>query len=80
MTRIQRKLSFEEWIDKMGIDTLASRLAVDRKTILHWRARRCDPRVDYMRRMKRMSQGQLGYEQMIDRATPTNTVARGAQR
>jgi hypothetical protein len=60
-------LSFEDWIDHIGVDELALILDVTRATVLHWRAGRCDPRVDHMRRIKKMTRGVMGYEQMIDR-------------
>lgn len=63
----QGVLSFEDWIDHVGVDELAAILDVTRATVLHWKAGRCDPRVDHMRRIKRMTRGTIGYEQMIDR-------------
>lgn len=68
--------TFERWIEKKGVDYLAQRLDVHRATILHWKAGRCDPRVEHLRLLKRLSRGMLSYEQMIDRPTPTNRGAR----
>lgn len=63
----RRGPTFEDWIDHVGVDVLAGILKVTRHTVLHWKAGRCDPRVDHMRRIKKMTRGVIGYEQMIDR-------------
>lgn len=82
--RLQKKntptRTFEEWIDEKGVDVVARYLGVHRASVNHWRAGRCDPRVDYLRRLKRWSKGELSYEQMIERATPTNSQLRNVRR
>lgn len=72
MTR-KKRVTFEEWIDLKGVHWVAEQLGVTRFTVLGWRARRADPRVDAMRRIKRLTRGLIGYEQMIERDTPTNS-------
>lgn len=75
----KNRITFEEWIERKGVHWVAKQLGVTRFTVLGWKARRADPRVDAMRRIKRMTRGEIGYEQMIDRDTPTNTCTRGAR-
>lgn len=75
----KKRITFEEWIDREGVDQIAKRLGINRFSVLHWRAKRCDPRVDHMRRIKRLTRGEISYEQMIDRATPTNSLGRGVR-
>lgn len=74
-----KRITFEEWIEREGVRPLARRLGVDRFTVLNWKAKRCDPRVAVMRKIKRLTKGEIGYEQMIDRATPTNRSATGGE-
>lgn len=70
------KITFVQWIDRMGMNTLAKKLGVDRVTIRNWRTGRGDPRVDHMRRIKRISGGEIGYDQIIDRFVFTSRVRR----
>lgn len=66
--------SFTEWIDSVGIEVLAAHLKVHPMTVRYWRAGRCDPKVDHMRRIKKLSRGLVGYEQIIDRHVLTSRV------
>lgn len=68
-------LLFEDWINEYGPDRLARVLNIHVRTVYHWREKHCDPRVEYMRIIKRLTKGKIGYEQMIDRDTPTNRGA-----
>lgn len=72
---MKKAISFEEWIDRQGIGWIMKRLGVTRFTVMGWKAHRSDPRVDTMRAIKRMTRGEIGYEQMIDR----NATNRGAR-
>lgn len=62
-----KKQSFEDWIDEVGPDELAKQLKVNPKTVSNWLFGYTDPRVDQMRRIKKMTKGRIGYDQMIDR-------------
>ncbi len=62
----QKRISFAEWIDREGVDRLAKRLKINRFTVLHWRAGRHHPRVDQMRVLKKLSKGQLSYDDIIE--------------
>lgn len=64
-------ITFEEWIDRKGPKALAKKLGVTHHTVLHWRSGRCDPRVHVMRKIKRLTRGEIGYDQMIDRSPAT---------
>jgi hypothetical protein len=66
---MKKAISFEEWIDRQGIQWVMKKLNVTRFTVMGWKAHRNDPRVDTMRTIKRMTRGEIGYEQMIDRGT-----------
>lgn len=63
----KKKISFEEWINKEGVEELARIFRVDPATIRHWRAGRCFPRVEQMKRIKHLTKGAVDYEQIIDR-------------
>lgn len=67
MSVTRKKISFEKWIDEIGVDTLAARLRVLPCTVQLWRRSKCDPRVDQMRRIKRMTRGRIDYDAIIDR-------------
>lgn len=71
MTTKKKRISFEKWIEREGVSRVAERLGVDPFTVLHWKAGRHEPRVEQMRQIKRLSRGEIGYDQIIDRATPT---------
>lgn len=76
----KKPISFEDWIEQVGADWLAKRLGLNPFTVLNWRALRCDPQVIHMRAIKRLSKGLVGYDQMIDRDTPTSRVGRMTRR
>lgn len=61
------RITFEQWIDDLGIEEVAGLLKVHICTVYHWRAGRADPRVHHMRYIKKITKGKIGYEQMIDR-------------
>lgn len=65
---------FEDWIDEYGIDRLAQHLGVNSSTVRNWRSLRCDPTVDAMRRIKKLTKGKISYDAMIDRPTPGFTL------
>ncbi len=67
-----RARAFEKWIEEKGVDALAQTLRVDPATIRHWKARRCDPRVEHIRALVKLSKGRLTYAMIIERETPTN--------
>ncbi len=69
----QKRISFAEWIDREGVDRLASRLKINRFTVLHWRAGRHHPRVEQMRILKKLSRGALTFDAIIEHGpAPTN--------
>lgn len=62
-----KKLTFKRWIESFGEKRLALYLKVHPKAIQYWKTGHCDPRVDHMRRIKRLTHGLITYEMMIDR-------------
>ena len=60
-------MTFVQWIDLKGPAEIAKLLGVNIFTVHHWRANRADPRVKQMRRIKKLTRGVIGYDQMIDR-------------
>lgn len=63
----KKKISFDAWIDKVGVIWLARYLKVHPGAVRHWRTKLCDPRVDHMRRIKKLTRGRISYDMMIDR-------------
>jgi DNA-binding XRE family transcriptional regulator len=59
--------SFDDWIDETGNDEIAEILGVSRTTVIAWRNGVSDPRVDLMRKIKKITRGKIGYVQIIDR-------------
>lgn len=71
---------FEKWIDELGAARIARALKVTPATVRHWRRWYCDPRADQIRMIKKLSQGRLGYEDIIDRKNPTRRTRQTAMR
>ena len=63
----KEKMTFDKWLDDVTIEWVARKLKVHPQTVRHWRIRRNDPRVDQMRRIRRLSGKKITYEMMIDR-------------
>jgi DNA-binding transcriptional regulator YdaS (Cro superfamily) len=62
-------LTLDEWVVKIGGTPKAAKLiGVARATVNFWRAGHCYPRVDQMKRIRKLSRGLVTYEAMIDRA------------
>ncbi len=59
--------SFDEWIDKTGLEQIAIKLGVKRITVWYWRSHRGYPKIDHMRAIRRLTKGAVTYEMMIDR-------------
>jgi hypothetical protein len=70
-----KAISLSEWINEKGVETVAGLLGVDPSTVRHWRRGHCYPRVDQMREIKRLSKGLVGYDEIIDGASTTNSSA-----
>jgi len=58
--------TFEEWIDREGVESLAKRLRVNANTSRNWRFRKAYPRVEQMKVIKRISKGEIDYAQIIE--------------
>lgn len=67
-------ITLSDYIEEVGIDHLARVLKIHRNTVRYWKIRHCYPRVPQMRKIKRLSRGRCGYEQMIDRPLLTRGV------
>lgn len=64
---MSKKVSaFKLWIDKEGTKKVAEILGVQRATVSHWRVGRCLPRTDQMKLIKKVSNGFVSYESIID--------------
>jgi hypothetical protein len=61
---------FEQWVNEYGKEELTTELGIDRSTLDHWIARRHEPRIPHIQRLKKLSRGKLTYDDIIDRATP----------
>lgn len=62
----KKKFTFASYIDEVGIRTLAEALQVGEDSVRLWKTKKCDPRVDQMRRIKILSKGRITYDLMID--------------
>lgn len=67
-------MTFEDWIDEIGINRLAKKLKISPMTVYYWRQGRNDPGVDFMRRMVRLAKGKIKYSDIIDRPVRMSRV------
>lgn len=63
-------ITFEEWIEKKGVNKIAKHLGIHRATVLHWKAKRGNPKVEHLKKLKRLARGEIDYQQMIERGKP----------
>lgn len=68
-----RNMSFNEFIDDMGVDELSKILKTEPRTIYYWKTGRCLPRRRHMIAIKKMSHGEISYDKMIE-STPRTTA------
>lgn len=66
---LEQHHAFINWIDTVGVYKVARLLEVDPATVRYWRRRQTFPRVDQMRKIKRVTKGVIGYSQIIDGTT-----------
>lgn len=71
---------FDEWLDIVDRHWLAKYLGVTLATIRFWRSRHCFPRVNQMRRIKKITKGYVDYSDMIDRRLVTPKKASSKKR
>lgn len=62
-----RALSFEDWIDEIGVAALAKKLKISVRSVLYWRTGDADPRVEHMRKIRELTDGAIGYDEILDR-------------
>lgn len=67
MENTKAALIFNTWIDEVGSEWLARKLKIHPQAIRNWKSLRSDPKVDHMRRIRRLSKGRITYIIMIDR-------------
>lgn len=70
----QVKITFDEWVEEVGVEAIASQLGVSLATVRHWKYGIADPRVDQMRRIKKLTKGLIGYDQIIDRPSRSSAA------
>lgn len=63
---MSRKTAFVKWIDEVGKSNLASKLGIDPSAVTHWVKGRNRPSVQQMKKIKELSKGRIGFEEMID--------------
>lgn len=61
-----KPLSFSAWIDQVGKLLVARQLGVTVETVKNWHRGKCFPRVWQMKKIRKISHGLVGYEQIID--------------
>ena len=59
-------MSLKTWIRKTGTRQVAELLGVETATVRYWRRGESWPRIEQMRKIKRITKGVVGYEQMIE--------------
>lgn len=62
------------------MNEVAKLLKVQPATIRHWRALRTEPSFAMMRKMRKISGGELEYGAIIDRLSPTKKFGWGGRR
>ena len=67
---MNNEVSFNDWIDSVGIDALARKLKINTMTIKLWKIGRTNPRIEQMRQIKKFTKGLITYEKIIDRKIP----------
>jgi len=63
---LKTKISLKDWIDREGVATLAKKFGVNESTVRHWRRGHCLPKAEQMREIKKLSNGAVTYDTMID--------------
>lgn len=58
--------SLQDWINEIGIESVAKLLKVNAASVRHWRRGHCLPRTGQMYLIQRYSKGRVTYEEMIN--------------
>lgn len=61
-----RQMSLSDWIELNGVPTISRMLNVTPNTVRYWRIGESLPKASQMRQIKKLSNGLVGYEQIID--------------
>lgn len=61
-----RKLSLNEWIEKMGRTYVARELEVERASVCHWIKGKALPRTHQMIKIKKLSRGAVTIDRMVE--------------
>ncbi len=61
-----KRLTLDAWIDQLGQTAVARLLGISPMTVNHWRHKKTHPKVTVMRKIKKVTRGRVGYEQIID--------------
>lgn len=69
-----KKQSLKDWIDKTGTTEVSELLQVGESTVRQWRRGFCLPRAEQMREIKRLTNGSVDYDEMIDGHFETKRV------
>lgn len=59
--------NFEAWVLDFGVKRLAKKLDTHHKTIHTWLRKAADPRINQIRKIRKLSKGKISYEMIIDR-------------
>lgn len=63
---MSRKSTFIKWIDQVGKSNLAEKLGVDPSAVTHWVKGRNRPSVEQMKKIRELSGGLIGFEEIIE--------------
>lgn len=61
-----KTMTLKEWINERGTEKVAQLLNVNQSTVRHWRLGNNIPRPEQMKEIKRLSKGQVTYDEMIE--------------
>ncbi len=61
----QKKMTFKDWIKKVGIKEVAKQIGVNESTVGHWRTGRALPTFAHMQKINEVSKGQMDFQTIV---------------
>lgn len=62
------QINFIDWLNLKGVQAVSKMLDVNASTVRHWRLGNTYPRVEQMKKIKKLTKGQIDYVHIIDGA------------
>lgn len=76
----KKRISFEEWLDREGVQEVAAKLKVTPTRVWNWRALRSEPPFEMIRKMTKLSEGAIDYASIVERVKVTKKHPWGGRR